>query len=66
MEWLKKRLKSKTIWLTSIAPSVLAFMVMYESNLQELLNDYYQYVFVLFAALGWGTREVTNSSLDDK
>ncbi|MGB1304029.1 hypothetical protein [Pseudoalteromonas marina] len=66
MEWLKKRLKSKTIWLTSIAPSVLAFMVMYESNLQELLNDYYQYVFVLFAALAWKTREMTDSSLDDK
>ena len=66
MKWLSKRLKSKTIWLTSIAPSILAFMVMYESSLQDMLKDYYQYVFMFFAALAWKTREMTNSSLEDK
>lgn len=66
MSWLKKRLKSKTIWLTAIAPSVLAFMVMYEANLKEVLDQYYQWVFLVFAALAWKTRELTNSSLDDK
>jgi hypothetical protein len=66
MSWLKKRLKSKTIWLTAIAPSVLAFMVMYEANLKEVLDQYYQWAFLFFAALAWKTRELTNSSLDEK
>lgn len=66
MNRLKKRLKSKTIWLTAIAPTALAFMVMYEANLKEILDQYYQYIFMAFAALAWGSRETTNSSLDEK
>lgn len=66
MEWLKKRLKSKTIWLTSIAPSVLAFMAMYDEEVKEILNGNYQYVFMAFAALAWGSRETTDKPLDDK
>jgi len=66
MNWLKKRLKSKTIWLTSIAPSVLAFMAMYSDQLKELLNGNYQYIFIAFAAIAWKTREVTTKPLDDK
>ena len=66
MNWLKKRLKSKTIWLTSIAPTALVFMSKYEANLQILLQDYYQYAFIFFALLAWPLREVTKSGLDDK
>jgi len=66
MNWLKKRLKSKTIWLTSIAPSVLAFMTVYSDALEEILKGNYHYVFMFFAALGWGSRETTDKSLDDK
>jgi hypothetical protein len=66
MNWLKKRLKSRTIWLTSIAPSALAFMSMYDGPLKEILQGKYEYVFLVFAALAWRTREVTNKSLDDK
>lgn len=66
MDWLKKRLKSKTIWLVSIAPSLLAFMVMYEANFKELLDQYYQYVFMAIAALAYYSRETTHESLDDK
>jgi uncharacterized membrane protein YjdF len=66
MNWLKKRLKSKTIWLTSIAPSIIAFMTMYSETLKEMLSGNYNYVFMFFAAIAWGSREITNSSLDDK
>jgi len=66
MKWLKKRLKSRTIWLTSIAPGVLAFMAMYSDTLKELLQGKYEYVFMFFAALAWRAREVTSKSLDDK
>ena len=66
INWLSKRLKSKTIWLTSIAPSVLAFMTMYSSEINSLLNGYYQYVFMFFAALSWRVRELTDSKLDEK
>jgi len=66
MDWLKKRLKSKTIWLTSIAPTVLAFLSLYSNEAREVLNGYYPHVIMVFGALAWGTREKTNSSLDDK
>ena len=66
MKWLKKRLKSKTIWLTSIAPTVLAFMGMYSEPLREILQGKYEYVLVAFAALAWGVREKTSTSLDGK
>lgn len=66
MNWIKKRLKSKTIWLTTIAPSVLTFMIMYEANLKEILDQYYQYVFLGFAALAWYSREATSQKLSDK
>jgi len=66
MKWLKKRLKSKTIWLTSIAPSVLAFMTMYSVQLKEILDGNYQYVFMFFAFLAWQTREATRKPLDEK
>ena len=66
MNWLKKRLKSKTIWLTSIAPSVLAFMTMYSSELEELMKGNYQIVFIIIGALAWYSRETTDKHLDDK
>jgi len=66
MNWLKKRLKSRTIWLTSIAPTILAFMTMYSEPLKEILHGNYEYVFLAFAALAWRAREVTSSSLNDK
>jgi len=66
MDWLKKRLKSKTIWLTSIAPSILVFMGMYSDALKEMLAGNYNYVFMAFAALAFYSRETTDSSLDDK
>lgn len=66
MNWLKKRLKSKTIWLTSIAPGVMAFMIMYSGTLKEMLSGNYNYIFMAFAAIAWYSRETTDSSLDDK
>ena len=66
MSWLKKRLKSRTIWLTSIAPSIVAFMTMYSDTLKEMLSGNYNYVFIFFAGLAWASREVTNESLDNK
>lgn len=66
MNWLKKRLKSKTIWLTSIAPGALAFMTMYSEPLKEVLQGKYEYVFLAFGMLAWGAREATSSSLDEK
>ena len=64
--WLVKRLKSKTIWLTTIAPGAMAFMSMYSEQLNELLNGNYNYVFMVFAALAWYSRETTDESLDAK
>lgn len=66
MSWLKKRLKSKTIWLTTIAPGVLVFMTTYSDTLEEMLKGNYNYVFMFFAALAWYSRESTNQPLDDK
>jgi len=66
MNWLKKRLKSKTIWLTSIAPSIVGFMTMYSDTLREVLNGNYPYVLAFFAALACYSRETTVESLDDK
>ena len=66
MNWLIKRLKSKTIWLTTIAPGLLAFMVMYSSHIESLLDEYYNAVFLVIAALAWYSRETTNQSLDEK
>ena len=66
MKWLIKRFKSKTIWLTTIAPSVLAFMTLYSQQLKQLMDEYYLPAFVFFAAIAWISREITNSSLRDK
>jgi len=66
MNWLKKRLKSKTIWLTSIAPGILVFITTHSDTLEEMLKGNYNYVFMFFAALAWYSRETTDSKLEDK
>ena len=66
MEWLKKRLKSTTIWLTTIAPTVLAFMTMYSEPLHKVLSSNYEYVMLFFAAIAYNRREATRKPLDDK
>ena len=63
---IKQRLLSKTIWLTSIAPSILTFLTLYSNELKGILNNNYQYVFMLFAVLAWISRELTTKHLNDK